>query len=37
VVNKKTIRIPSDWHVDARLLQDMVTARLAQIAARADS
>ncbi|MBU6244112.1 MAG: DUF4287 domain-containing protein [Actinomycetales bacterium] len=30
-VNKKTIQVPSDWKVDARLLQDMVAARLAQL------
>jgi uncharacterized protein YdhG (YjbR/CyaY superfamily) len=29
-VNKKTIQIPSDWEVDAKLLQQMVKARLAE-------
>ena len=31
VVNKKTIRVPSDWKVDTKLLRDMAAARLAQI------
>lgn len=30
-VNKKTIRIPADWVVDAGLLQDVVAYRLAEI------
>lgn len=30
-VNKKTIRIPIDWKVDAKLLQDMAKARLAEL------
>ena len=30
-VNKKTIRIPSDWHPDGRLLSALVKARLTQI------
>ena len=29
-VNKKTIQIPSDWQVDAKLLNQMVKARLAE-------
>lgn len=29
-VNKKTIAIPNDWEVDAKLLQAMVKARLAE-------
>ena len=29
-VNKKTIQIPSDWEVDAKLLNQMVKARLAE-------
>lgn len=29
-VNKKTIQIPSDWDVDAKLLTQMVKARLAE-------
>ena len=29
-VNKKTIAVPSDWEVDAKLLQSMVKARLAE-------
>ncbi len=29
-VNKKTIAVPSDWDVDAKLLQAMVKARLAE-------
>ena len=28
VVNKKTIRVPSDWEVDAKLLRDLMTAQL---------
>lgn len=28
VVNKKTIRVPSDWEVDAKLLRDLITAQL---------
>jgi uncharacterized protein YdhG (YjbR/CyaY superfamily) len=28
-VNKKTIRVPSDWHVDQQLLRDLVAASLA--------
>ena len=35
-VNKKTIRIPSDWRPDAQLLNDLVKARLAQIDAAND-
>jgi uncharacterized protein YdhG (YjbR/CyaY superfamily) len=30
-VNKKTIRIPVDWKVDPKLLQDMAKARLAEV------
>lgn len=30
-VNKKTIGIPSDWAVDAKLLQSIVKARLAEL------
>ena len=30
-LNKKTVRIPFDWDVDAPLLQDMTAARLAQL------
>ena len=29
--NKKTIRIPVDWKVDAELLRDLVSARLAEL------
>lgn len=29
-VNKKTIAVPNDWQVDAKLLQTMVKARLAE-------
>ena len=29
-VNKKTIRVPSDWKVDAKLLQAIVKACLAE-------
>lgn len=29
-VNKKTIAVPSDWDIDAKLLQAMVKARLAE-------
>jgi uncharacterized protein YdhG (YjbR/CyaY superfamily) len=29
-VNKKTIQIPSDWEVDAKLLQQIVKARLSE-------
>ena len=29
--NKKTIEVPSDWKVDAALLQKLVKARLAEI------
>lgn len=28
VVNKKTIRVPSDWEVDAKLLRDIMAAQL---------
>lgn len=28
VVNKKTIRVPSNWKVDAKLLRDMMSAQL---------
>ena len=31
VVNKKTIRVPLDWPVDAALLGDMAAARLAEL------
>jgi uncharacterized protein YdhG (YjbR/CyaY superfamily) len=31
-VNKKTIRIPVDWKVDPKLLQDMAEVRLAEVA-----
>ena len=34
VVNKKTIRIPSDWDVDADLVRDMINACLARAAAK---
>lgn len=30
-VNKKTIRVPSDWKVDKKLLTDLVKARLKEI------
>ena len=30
-VNKKTIQVPVDWKVDAKLLQDMAKARLAEL------
>ena len=30
-VNKKTIRVPIEWKVDAKLLKDLVKARIAQI------
>jgi uncharacterized protein YdhG (YjbR/CyaY superfamily) len=30
-VNKKTIRIPVDWKVDVKLLQDMAKARLSEL------
>ncbi len=30
-VNKKTIQVPVDWKPDAKLLRDMVAARLAEI------
>ncbi|MDD2858152.1 MAG: DUF4287 domain-containing protein [Candidatus Nanopelagicales bacterium] len=30
-VNKKTIQVPSDWKPDAKLLRDMVAARIEQI------
>jgi uncharacterized protein YdhG (YjbR/CyaY superfamily) len=29
-VNKKTIQIPSDWQIDAKLLHQMVKATLAE-------
>ena len=29
-VNKKTIKIPVDWKIDAKLLKDMVAARIAE-------
>jgi hypothetical protein len=29
-VNKKTIAVPNDWQVDAKLLQAMAKARLAE-------
>ena len=29
-VNKKTIQIPSDWEIDAKLLLQLVKARLAE-------
>ena len=32
VVNKKTIKVPVDWKVDAALLNDMVDARIAEFA-----
>lgn len=32
-VNKKTIKVPVDWQVDAKLLQDMVAACIAQVGA----
>ena len=31
VVNKKTIRIPDDWDIDAGLLRDMIAACLARL------
>lgn len=34
VINKHTIQIPLDWKVNASVLQGMVKARLAEIAAR---
>lgn len=34
VVNKKTFKIPVDWHVDKKLLLDMVGAELKFIAAK---
>jgi uncharacterized protein YdhG (YjbR/CyaY superfamily) len=30
-VNKKTIQVPSDWKPDAKLLRDMVDARIAEL------
>ena len=30
-MNKKTVRVPFDWKVDAKLLQDMAAARIAQL------
>jgi uncharacterized protein YdhG (YjbR/CyaY superfamily) len=30
-LNKKTVRVPFDWKVDAKLLQDMAAARIAQL------
>ncbi|MGI9187767.1 MAG: DUF4287 domain-containing protein [Gaiellales bacterium] len=30
-LNRKTVRVPLDWKVDARLLQDMAAARIAQL------
>lgn len=30
-VNKKTIQVPVDWKADAKLLRDMVAARIAEI------
>ena len=33
-VNKKTIRVPVDWKVDAKLLQDMTKARIAEVSKR---
>ena len=30
-MNKKTIKVPSDWKVDKKLLRDMAAARLAEI------
>jgi uncharacterized protein YdhG (YjbR/CyaY superfamily) len=30
-VNKKTIQVPSDWKVDAKLLVDLVKASISQI------
>jgi len=30
-VNKKTFIVPVDWKVDARLLRDMVKARIAEL------
>jgi uncharacterized protein YdhG (YjbR/CyaY superfamily) len=30
-LNKKTVRIPFDWDVDAPLLQDMAAVRIAQL------
>jgi uncharacterized protein YdhG (YjbR/CyaY superfamily) len=29
-VNKKTIKIPVDWKVDAKLLKDLAAARVAE-------
>lgn len=31
VVNKKTIKVPDDWKVDATLLRDMAAERIAQL------
>jgi len=30
-VNKKTVRVPLDWEVDTKLVQDMAAARIAQL------
>ena len=30
-VNKKTVRVPLDWKVDAKLVQDMAAVRIAQL------
>jgi len=30
-VNKKTVRVPLDWKVDTKLVQDMAAARIAQL------
>jgi uncharacterized protein YdhG (YjbR/CyaY superfamily) len=30
-VNKKTIQVPSDWKPDAKLLRDLVDARIAEL------
>lgn len=34
VVNRKTIRVPVDWQVDADLITDMIAAQLADAAGR---
>jgi uncharacterized protein YdhG (YjbR/CyaY superfamily) len=30
-VNKKTIQVPTDWRVDAKLLNELVKLRLAEL------
>jgi uncharacterized protein len=36
-VNKKTIRVPSDWKVDARLVLDLIGTRIKEVKGRAAS